>query len=351
VDNKLSKNNSNNNLIKLSKNESCSQYHHHHNKNYHHVNNNHSSNSNNNLNNFYSNEVLKDIQGKLKDDQVILKDSVRVKKFIAQGDYANIYLGELIPLKKLIVIKRYNLIKFEENKIKNILNEFKIIKDFSHENLVKYYTIDSSTLEENNYRSGNIDIIMEYIEGFNLKEYISRFSPIDDLKLKHICRNLLNGLDFLSSNKIIHRDLKPENILVNDTLDVVKITDFALSTYYNYINDSNIINTPTVGSPWYMAPEIVLRQSYGFDADIWSLGCIIYEMKCGQKPYNDINYNQAKIKIMEYGNPLEYAEDGIKDIFYDKSNRDILEFLLLCWRANNMFRPSAKELLNHQFLK
>jgi len=216
--------------------------------------------------------------------------------------------------------------------------------------LVKYYTIDSSTLEENNYRSGNIDIIMEYIEGFNLKEYISRFSPIDDLKLKHICRNLLNGLDFLSSNKIIHRDLKPENILVNDTLDVVKITDFALSTYYNYINDSNIINTPTVGSPWYMAPEIVLRQSYGFDADIWSLGCIIYEMKCGQKPYNDINYNQAKIKIMEYGNPLEYAEDGIKDIFYDKSNRDILEFLLLCWRANNMFRPSAKELLNHPWL-
>jgi hypothetical protein len=55
--------------------------------------------------------------------------------------------------------------------------------------------------------------------------------------------------------------------------------------------------------------------------------------------------------MTEFGNPLEYASDDIKDIFYDKSNRDILGFLQKCWRANNMFRPSANEMLNDIYLK
>jgi serine/threonine protein kinase len=54
------------------------------------------------------------------------------------------------------------------------------------------------------------------------------------------------------------------------------------------------IKTP-IGSPWYMAPEIILNQTYGFDVDIWSLGCIVYEMKCGEKPYENISYSEVYI--------------------------------------------------------
>lgn len=55
--------------------------------------------------------------------------------------------------------------------------------------------------------------------------------------------------------------------------------------------------------------------------------------------------------MAEYATPLEYADDDIKDIFYDKSNRNLLDFLQKCWRPNNMFRPGAKELLEHKFIK
>lgn len=105
-----------------------------------------------------------------------------------------------------------------------------------------------------------------------------------------------------------------------------------------------------LGTPWYMAPEVILDKPYAYDADIWSLGCIVYEMVCGVKPYGDMTPFNAMMKMAQFSSPLEYADDYIKDIFYDKDNRALLEFLQKCWRPNNLLRPSAKELLEDRFL-
>jgi len=99
-----------------------------------------------------------------------------------------------------------------------------------------------------------------------------------------------------------------------------------------------------------MAPEIIQSKPYGFEVDIWSLGCIIYEMVTGEKPFSDTNQINAMIKITQFNTPLQYASEKIKDIFYDKSNRSLLDFVENCWRTNNTCRPSAKELLEHKFL-
>ena len=100
-----------------------------------------------------------------------------------------------------------------------------------------------------------------------------------------------------------------------------------------------------------MAPEVILEKPYAFEADVWSVGCIVYELACGAKPYFDMNPFNAMYKMAQFTSPLEYAEDNIKDIFYDKSNRNLLDFLQKCWRPNNLFRPSASELLQHKFFK
>lgn len=99
-----------------------------------------------------------------------------------------------------------------------------------------------------------------------------------------------------------------------------------------------------------MAPEVIMEKPYAFEADIWSVGCILYELISGVKPYNDNNPFNAMLKMAQYTSPLEYANDEIKDVFYHRSNRNLLDFLQKCWRANNMFRPSASDLLDHKYL-
>jgi serine/threonine protein kinase len=99
-----------------------------------------------------------------------------------------------------------------------------------------------------------------------------------------------------------------------------------------------------------MAPEVISEKPYAYEADIWSFGCIVYELACGAKPYADMTPYNAMYNMVQYTSPLEYADDSIKDIFYDKSNRDLLDFLQKCWRPNNSFRPSSSDLLKHKFL-
>ena len=124
--------------------------------------------------------------------------------------------------------------------------------------------------------------------------------------------------------------------------------DFGISTK---VKDSETFKSRSVlGTPWYMAPEVILEKPYAFEADIWSIGCILYELISGVKPYNDNNPFTAMLKMAQYSSPLEYASDEIKDIFYDKGNRNLLDFLQKCWRANNLFRPTAIELMEHKFL-
>lgn len=129
----------------------------------------------------------------------------------------------------------------------------------------------------------------------------------------------------------------------------IKIADFGVSTK---VKESETIKKRTaIGTPWYMSPEIISEKPYGYDADIWSFGCILFEIVGGFKPFHDMNYVNAMIKMTQYSSPLEYATEEVQDIIYDKSNRSFLDLLFKCWRSNNMFRPVAQELMKHKFFE
>ena len=138
-------------------------------------------------------------------------------------------------------------------------------------------------------------------------------------------------------------------MIVSEDLSEIKILDFGICT--KVIDCDTFKKRTLLGTPFYMAPEVILEKPYAFDADIWSLGCIVYELVCGVKPYCDMNPLNAIYQMAQFSSPLEYADDNIKDIFYDKTNRNLLDFLQKCWRSNNVFRPSAAELLEHKFIK
>ncbi len=137
-------------------------------------------------------------------------------------------------------------------------------------------------------------------------------------------------------------------MIVSQDLQDIKIVDFGISTKVK--NCETFCKRSLLGTAYYMAPEVISEKPYAYEADIWSLGCIVYELVSGVKPYANLNPVNAMYSMVQYASPLEYADEKTQDIFYDKSNRTLLDFLNKCWRPNNSFRPSAAEMLSHPFL-
>lgn len=290
----------------------------------------------------------------LKQDDIIYENSIKIVKQIGRGGQGIVYVGTIIDEEieednKYVAIKRYILTSLKKDDLGKIVTEYESLKNLDNGFIIKYYDIE--VIQD--IDKSIIHIIMEYIDGINLKEYIQLFEGKCTLEnIKVIGRCILEGLNYLHSNGIIHRDLKPENILIAYNMNEIKIVDFGISTQVKEREGTHIIKKRTsIGTPWYMSPEIISEKPYGYDTDIWSFGCIIFELASGVKPFNDLNYMSAMIKMTEYSSPIEYASEDIKDILYDKKNRSMLDLLQKCFRPNNLYRPTASELIEHQFFK
>lgn len=98
-----------------------------------------------------------------------------------------------------------------------------------------------------------------------------------------------------------------------------------------------------------MSPEVIADKEYGSDADIWSFGCVIYELFTGERPFKVFNNNDIYFKIFNYSNPIECASEEIQDKIYSKENRELLKILLMCWKSCNIRRASSSELLENSF--
>lgn len=206
---------------------------------------------------------------------------------------------------------------------------------------------------------------MEYQE-INLSDFVKYYKTKYNRKLlpmeliRHITKEILKGLQYLHQNKIIHRDLKPENILMSKDFQNIKIADFGISTFVHSQEKKEAQDTKTIlkrsmaGTVAYMAPEVIACKPYAYDCDIWSLGSIVFELAGGMSPYSTMEPGKSipnEMQIMNFSSPLEYADEDVKDIFYEKKNRVLLDFVLKCWRANNVYRPDATELLKHPFVQ
>lgn len=284
----------------------------------------------------------------------LFDDSVEIKNIIATGGQATLYHGYYKEDGKDYAVKYYENYKDDYEGKEQIENEFKLSNRISHKNIIQVYAIDTKT--EGDFTQ--CFILMELIE-MNLYNYIMSYEQENNNKhlpikiVKEITRNILYGLSCLHNEySIIHLDLKPQNILVSKDLSDIRITDFGISKSLE--NTQTLKNRGNNGTKLYMSPEMFAGKPYGYDADIWALGCIVYQMVSGMMPYTS-KYNKEIqfIKGCHLGvsSPLELADDDILDIFYDKANRSLLDFVQKCWRGNNLYRPTVDELLEHPFVK
>ena len=205
------------------------------------------------------------------------KNKYRILKELGKGGYGKVSLVLNNLDNKYYALKEI-LIKDEDN-INNIKNEINIISKFNNNNIVKYY---NSYKENDKYY-----ILMEYCDGQNLKDYINKHIEKNELIEENIIHNIIKqiciGIEEINKMKIIHRDLKPENIFMNKNLEI-KIGDFGIS---KQLNREYAITKNKLGTEYYAAPEILLDGKYNEKSDIWSLGCIIYELFHLRKYYND----------------------------------------------------------------
>ncbi|KAK5153281.1 signal transducing kinase of the PAK [Oleoguttula sp. CCFEE 6159] len=247
---------------------------------------------------------------------------------IGQGASGGVYTAFEVGTNKCVAIKQMNL--EQQPKKDLIINEILVMKESKHKNIVNF--MDSFLLR------GDLWVVMEYMEGGSLT-YVVTFNMMSEAQIAAVCRETLHGLQFLHSKGVIHRDIKSDNILLSLEGNI-KLTDFGFCAQ---INESHHKRTTMVGTPYWMAPEVVTRKEYGRKIDIWSLGIMAIEMIEGEPPYLTESPLRALYLIATNGTPAIKEEHNLTAIFKD--------FLYLALKVDPEKRGSAHDLLKHPFIQ
>lgn len=195
------------------------------------------------------------------------------------------------------------------------------------------------------YQNGAISIVLEYMDGGSLADFLKRVRSIPEPYLAAICEQVLKGLMYLHHEKhIIHRDLKPSNLLINHRGEV-KITDFGVSA--TLASTSGERDT-FVGTYNYMSPERINGNQYGYKSDIWSLGIVMLECATGQFPYSPPEEGAGWTSFYEL---LEAVVDQPPPCApSDRFSPEFCSFISACIQKDPKDRRSTQILMEHPFL-
>ncbi len=205
----------------------------------------------------------------------LFQERYQVLDVLGSGGTSVVYKAKDILLDRLVTIKILrDQFARDEKFVSRFRNEAQAVARLSHPNIVSIYDVA--------FAGGVHYLIMEYVEGGSLKEYLDQQGPLPVEESLDIFHQLLNALQHAHENNVIHRDIKPHNILL-DVKHNVKVTDFGLAVTTTDLTHQT--NNDVMGSVYYMSPEQIKGEQVTAATDTYSAGLLLYEMLCNRRPF------------------------------------------------------------------
>lgn len=227
---------------------------------------------------------------------------------IGKGSFGSVHKVKRIKDNQIYALKRVKLSKLNNKEKNNSINEIRLLASINHQNIISY---KESFYDE---ITNVLCIIMEYADNGDLEEKLNKKIKLneifEEIEIWSVLIQLLKGLKELHDRKILHRDIKSANIFLNKD-GYVKIGDLNVSKVYK----ESLKNTQT-GTPFYASPEVWKNEPYDYKSDIWSLGCMIYELCTHKPPFTGNSMNAVYNNVIKgkYENIPLYYSDGLKTI-------------------------------------
>ncbi|KAL9240799.1 hypothetical protein vseg_014977 [Gypsophila vaccaria] len=261
----------------------------------------------------------------------------RKGELIGCGAFGRVYMGmnlnsgELLAVKQVLIAANGASKERAQAHIKELEEEVKLLKNLSHPNIVRYL----GTAREDEA----LNILLEFVPGGSISSLIGKFGSFPESVIRMYTKQLLLGLEYLHKNGIMHRDIKGANILV-DNKGCIKLADFGASK--KVVELATMTGAKSMkGTPYWMAPEVILQTGHNFSADIWSVGCTVIEMATGKPPWCQYQEVAALFHIGTTKSPPPIP---------DHLSAEAKDFLNKCLQTEANSRASASELLQHPFV-
>eukprot|EP00754_Rhynchopus_humris_P050409 Rhum_TRINITY_DN8945_c0_g1::Rhum_TRINITY_DN8945_c0_g1_i1::g.30537::m.30537 len=255
---------------------------------------------------------------------------------IGQGGFGKVYIGFNTATGELMAVKNIpfnHADQLAKEKLQKLQMEIQTMKNLDHPNIVKYFFTE---------RSGDsVNIFMEYVPGGSIADLLKQFGALCTGTVCYYTRQILLGLRYLHMKGVIHRDIKGGNILITVSGEC-KLGDFGAAAL---IGGLQAKRKSVAGTPMWMAPEIICQKEYNQSVDIWSLGCTVIEMMTGNPPFAHMCDNQMDyLRLITGDDPQLIFPPECKE------DKDLHDMLRRCLTQNPAGRPSAMQLLLHDFI-
>ena len=221
-------------------------------------------------------------------DATELKD-YQLGDCLGKGAFGSVFRALNMGTGEAVAVKQVKLADLPKSELQVIMLEIDLLKNLDHPNIVKYRGF-IKTAEA-------LNIILEYCENGSLHSISKNFGKFPENLVGLYMSQVLHGLLYLHEQGVIHRDIKGANILTTKQ-GLVKLADFGVATRTTTLHESSV-----VGTPYWMAPEVIELYGAKTASDIWSLGCTVIELLDGRPPYHKLQPMHALFRIVNDDHP------------------------------------------------